>query len=263
MILRGNIFSQSLMMDTGITILTPSKYKRGTPYKVAYLLHGVCANHTNFVDYTMLATYAAGYPCIFIMPDGHRSFYADMVYGQKFFTYITEELPQICRSTFQISAEPEDTFIMGGSMGGYGALKCALTYPERYGACCALASGALYLKDFLREMDNHDQKGTPLSPWGELLIGDFRAAFGEHFTWSADIELLELAKRIKNPADAPRFYSLCGKSDDLLGLNRQFTRDMQNLLFDYTFEELPGGHDWPFFDAALKKALAFALTGGN
>lgn len=259
MILRGNVFSTSLMMDTGITVLTPGGHERRAPYKIVYLLHGVCGCNTNFVDHTMLAVHAAKYPCVIVMPDGHRSFYADMAYGQKFFTYVAEELPRICKRTFNISAAPEDTFIMGGSMGGYGALKCALTYPDQYAACCALAPGSLYMKEFMREMREHDREGTPLSPWGELLIGDFRAAFGSDFTWSEGIELLELAKRIQNQSDAPKFYSVCGTDDDLLGINRQFARDMEPLPIDFTYEEMDGGHNWPFFDAALEKALAFAL----
>lgn len=259
MILRGTVFSNSLMMETGITILTCGESGQQTPYKVAYLLHGVCGSNTNFMDSTMLSVYAAQYRCIFVMPDAHRSFYADMAYGQKFFTYVAEELPEICRDVFNISAQPEDTTVMGVSMGGYGALKCALTYPERYNACCALSPGSLYLKDFLREMRDHDQKGTPLSPWGSALIDDFRAAFGSDFRWSEQIELLELAKKIEDPAKAPWFYTACGTEDDLLPINQRFAGDMKRMAFDYKFEEFTGNHDWYFFDKALHKALDFAL----
>ncbi len=259
MILRGNIFSQSLMMDTGITILTPGNIGEGGPCAVTYLLHGVCGCNSNVIDYTMFMAHAAGYPSIFVMPDAHRSFYADMVYGQKFFTYIAEELPEICKSTFHISSRPADTYVMGISMGGYGALKCALAYPGRYAACCALSPGSLYLKDFLAEMREHDRHGAPLSPWGAMLIDDFRAICGHDFTWTPEIELLELARRIPSPTNAPRFYATCGDGDDLAGLNRQFARDMQELSFDYTYEEAPGSHDWYFFDGALKRALDFAF----
>jgi S-formylglutathione hydrolase FrmB len=140
-----------------------------------------------------------------------------------FFTYISEELPEICKAAFNISPQPEDTFVMGVSMGGYGALKCALTYPDRYGACCAFSSGPLYLKDFMSEMYGHDHSGTPLPPWGEALIDDYRAAFGQDFEWSPDIDVSELAKTA-SPPKAPRFYSCCGKSDGLADINRRFAR---------------------------------------
>ena len=41
-----------------------------------------------------------------------------------------------------ISPAREDNYIAGLSMGGYGALKAALTFPQRYAAACSL-SGAL------------------------------------------------------------------------------------------------------------------------
>jgi hypothetical protein len=34
---------------------------------------------------------------------------------------------------------------------------------------------------------------------------------------------------------------------------------MKALSFDFSYEEWDGGHDWAFFDQALKKGLAFAM----
>ncbi len=42
---------------------------------------------------------------VFVMPEVARSFYADMKYGLKYFTYVTEELPNICKTVFRISAK--------------------------------------------------------------------------------------------------------------------------------------------------------------
>ena len=72
-----------------------------------------------------------------------------MKYGLKYFSYITEELFKICKNIFNISSKREDTAIMGASMGGYGALKCALSKPEQYGFCGAFSPAFLFLKDYL------------------------------------------------------------------------------------------------------------------
>ena len=45
-------------------------------------------------------------------------------------------------SFFRLSRRREDTFVAGLSMGGYGALKWALRYPERFAAAASL-SGAV------------------------------------------------------------------------------------------------------------------------
>ena len=69
-----------------------------------------------------------------VLPEVQRSFYTDMVYGLPYFTYVSEELPTACRRMFGLSAAREQNYIFGLSMGGYGAMKCALTYPGRYAA---------------------------------------------------------------------------------------------------------------------------------
>ena len=45
-------------------------------------------------------------------------------------------------SFFRVSTRPEDTFVAGLSMGGYGALRWALKQPKRLGAAVSL-SGAV------------------------------------------------------------------------------------------------------------------------
>ena len=167
--LNGNVFSKVLDMDTGITIVTPNDLKLDGSYKVVYLLHGLCGNHRNWADYTLLPTYANDYDAIFIMPEVQRSFYMDMKYGLKYFSYITEELPEICKNIFNISSKREDTAIMGASMGGYGALKCALSKPDQYGFCGAFSPAFLFLKDYLDY-----QRDT-----GIVEFEDLKAIFGE------------------------------------------------------------------------------------
>ena len=67
-----------------------------------------------------------------VMPEVQRSFYADMAAGLDYFGYVAVELPAMCERMFGLPHERTKRYVMGLSMGGYGALKCALTYPERY-----------------------------------------------------------------------------------------------------------------------------------
>ena len=119
-------------METGITIVTPNGIVEKGKYRVAYLLHGLCGRSGDLADYTMLPAFANDYNIIFIMPEVARSFYTDMKYGLKYFSYITEELPVICKSIFNISSQREDTIIMGASMGGYGAFGPELEWSSKY-----------------------------------------------------------------------------------------------------------------------------------
>ena len=77
------------------------------------------------------------------MPEVGRYWYTDTSNGEKYFTFITEELPTMCRGCFKgMSDKREDNLIAGNSMGGYGAVKAALHHPDKYFGCVSL-SGAL------------------------------------------------------------------------------------------------------------------------
>ncbi|RDU24148.1 alpha/beta hydrolase [Anaerosacchariphilus polymeriproducens] len=254
MILRGNMFSKLLEMETGITVVAPSKMHEGN-YKVAYLLHGRCGRSGDLVDYTMLPVYANEYDIVFIMPEVARSFYTDMQYGLKYFSYVTEELPQICKNMFNISSNREDTMVLGISMGGYGALKCALSKPEQYSFCFASAPVCLYLKEFLDFLRSSNNIEEIKKIYGEELINDFFYAFGSDVKWTPEDEILELAKRLDQKDIKPSIYTTCGTKDEFREFNLRFKEDMEKLNFDFAYEEWEGQHDWYFFNESLQKAL--------
>ena len=166
-----------------------------------------------------------------------------------------EELPQLCKAVFQISARREDTAILGASMGGYGALKCALSRPEQYGMCGAFSSACLFLKDGLAEQQKPGGKQAFIEQYGEQLYLDFLAIFGEELEWKPEYELLELAKRFQNKESKPAIYMTCGSSDSFQPSHTQFRKEMEPLGFDFQYEEWPGGHDFFFFDHSLKRAI--------
>ena len=258
MILRGSVFSRILEMETGVTVITPQDYQTDRPYKIAYLLHGLCGNNSNWADYTMLPAHALDCPVVFVMPEAGRSFYADMKYGQRFFSYVADELSIICKRTFNVSAAPADTAVMGASMGGYGALKVALSRPDQFGVCCAFASACLYLREQIEGMNMLGDLEKIREYIGEQLIRDFQAILGDGFETGPENRILELARRVE-PGRRPKIYSACGTEDDLRGDNQRFRDDMKRLGYDFTYEEWIGEHDWLFFDAALKKGLGWWL----
>lgn len=261
MILRGNVFSNTLEMDTGIAVLIPNSFKENNKYQVAYLLHGLCGNNGTWLDYSMLPVYASEYNTIFVMPEVARSFYTDMKYGQKFFTYITEELPKICKSVFNISSKREDTAIIGASMGGHGALKCALSKPDQYAYCCAFSSPCLFLKEGLDNQRLYGHTEEFRAMYGERVINDFEAIFGEQLEWSPNNEILELAKNVSKQELRPRIYTACGTEDLFRADNQRFSEEIKNLNLECLYEEWAGNHSFYFFDEALKKALEFIYKG--
>ena len=141
MILRGSFYSQALGRQTNITLVGPDVWPQAGACKTAYVLHGMEGNQDTWADNSLLPLYAAKGNTLYVLPDGGRSFYRDMPQGPRYFTYLSQELPQMVRQRFQVSPIREDTAVLGCSMGGYGALLCALGCPERFGLCAAFAPG--------------------------------------------------------------------------------------------------------------------------
>lgn len=256
MLLRGSLYSQVLDMNTGVTIITPEE-SFPEPPKIAYILHGLNAGNGSWSESSMLPAYAKNYNVVFVMPEVGRSYYIDMRYGLRFFTYVSDELPELCARTFSLRSERENTVVIGASMGGYGALKCALTRPEKFGICCAFSSGSLYTAEFLDRLKRIGDWEKVATIMGRQRVADIHAIFGDDFRVEPENELSVVAERTADGTVLPRVYSACGTDDGFLRTNRRFREDLLRLGYDVTYEEWKGGHDWDFFNEALKKALAF------
>lgn len=233
------MFSQSLRMTTSIAVSLPADMSeppaQGMP--VLTVLHGLSDNHSNWYRRTNIDRYAEQAGVAVVMPEVQRGFYTDMRYGLRYFTYIAEELPALCRRMFRFSDRPEDNYIAGFSMGGYGALKTALTHPGRYAAVGAFSSVA-------------DIRNTSIRHEAE-----YEAIFGEGPGQDEDIFCLSSA--VLQTGGCPRFYLACGDRDYLLEDNRRLHTHLETIGLSHTYEEWPGDHNWAFWDTAIQKYLSF------
>jgi S-formylglutathione hydrolase FrmB len=216
MLLRGNFYSDVLRLYTGITFFVPDQYQDEEPYRVCYLFHGLHNDQNAWVDSTMLQVFARDYRTLFVLPAAGRSFYTDMKHGYQYFTYISEELPVIIKKVFNISAKREDTAVIGCSMGGYGALKAALSKPGQYGFCGAIASACLFINEHLEGLrKNAGQWLRTGGPEAQALLTDFQAAFGEDLAYNDSDEIVRLAEKAAARTVQPRIYAACGTEDKL------------------------------------------------
>ncbi len=254
MLLRGTIFSEALEMQTSVTIVAPNKPPKDSGYRVCYLLHGLCGNNGDFADYTTLPELVNRTDVLFVLPEVGRSFYTDLKYGGSYFTYVASELPKYIASVFHVSTRREDAAVMGVSMGGYGALKCALLHPETFGMCCAGAPAMLFLKKALsyhRSISVEERE----KQFGKQLPKDVAAMFGEKFTYDPASDVSALIKAAADAPQKPRIYMACGLSDDLLEQDRHFAKLVRSLPYDFTYEEWDGAHNWRFFAEMLEKGI--------
>ena len=149
--MRVQFYSDALGVSTSMTVLLPqpassqigmASVAGDEPPQLLYLLHGLSDDDTIWTRRTARERHVAGHDLAVVMPAVNRSFYTDEAYGAAYWQFLSEELPALVHRFFRVSDRPEDTFVAGLSMGGYGALKWALTHPDRFAAAASL-SGAL------------------------------------------------------------------------------------------------------------------------
>lgn len=212
-----------------------------------WLLHGLSDDHTIWQRRTSIERYASERGIAVVMPNAHRSWYCDMKYGGAYFTYLTEELPALCRSLFRgMSAEREHNLIAGLSMGGYGALKAALTYPERYRAAASL-SGAVDIAAYVKG------KSEEKEPYWYSVLGEFdKVAGGRN-------DLFAIAESAATKAQKPALFLWCGTEDPLLGANRRLKEHLDTLGLAPVYSESEGNHSWTYWDREIRRALDFFL----
>ena len=217
----------------------------------------------DWLDNSMLTSFADQANAIIVMPEVARSFYADMRFGLDYFSFVADEVPKICADVFNISADRERTSVIGGSMGAFGALRVALLRPERYARCAALASPAL----FLREDFDLAARGISVADleeiWGERLIRDFQAILGVDLEVGPEMDVPGLARAFNAQAVRPRFYAACGTKDSFVYENRRFAKEMQSLGYDYVYEEWPASHDRSFFNDGSAQVIGFLPRPGG
>ena len=130
------------------------------PLPVLYFLSGLTCREDNFMIKAGAQYWAAKYGIILVAPDTSprhtgiageddewdigtgAGFYVDATEEPwknhyQMYSYITQELPTVINSNF--STQPDQKSIFGHSMGGHGALICAMRNPQEYKSVSAFA----------------------------------------------------------------------------------------------------------------------------
>ncbi|OJX37886.1 MAG: hypothetical protein BGO78_07510 [Chloroflexi bacterium 44-23] len=217
--------------------------------KVLYLLHGLSDDSSAWQRFTSIEVYARQYGLVVVMPSVGRSFYVNQPNGQAYFAYLTEELPDYLEAVFGIKPRRENTLIAGNSMGGYGAIKAALLFPERYFAAASF-SGVLSLA-----IMNTHTAGKRQDEFS-MLFGDLNKLNG-----SEHDPAVWLQRASRNPQALPGLYISCGRQDDLYPLHNVFINACQKLDVPVDAYEEDAGHTWLFWDRQIQRFLAQVLPG--
>ncbi len=146
------------------------------PVPVLYYLSGLTCTEENFMIKAGAQRLAAKYGLMLVVPDTSprdtgtpgeteewylgtgAGFYIDATQDPwnkhyQMYSYVVKELPELVAQQFPVI--PDRKGIFGHSMGGHGALICALKNPQKYKSVSAFAPLAAPMR----------------SPWGETIFG--------------------------------------------------------------------------------------------
>jgi len=251
-LIRIDHVPETVGVNLPLYIILPDPGKMGgipvAQHKVLYLLHGLSDDGSAWQRYTSIETLANAYGLVVVMPSAGRSFYIDQPNGQKFFTYLTNELPHYLGDVFGLKPHRKDTFIAGNSMGGYGAIKAGLLHPELYAAAASF-SGVLAIAVL------------QLLPEADPRRAEFAQLFGEldKLVGSEHDPAVWLKQAAKQPSRVPRLFISVSRQEDIYPLSGMFHAACQSAGVASEYHEEDGAHDWFFWDVQIRLFLTSFL----
>lgn len=251
-LIRLDFSPESVKINSPLYIIIPDPEQlRVVPLKerkVLYLLHGHGDDGSAWQRYTSIEVYARRYGLVVVMPSFWTSFYTDSSIGHLYFRYLIDELPKFMEGVFGITPKRENTLIAGNSMGGYGSLKAALNYPERFFAAASFSG--LVSMAVVQVMPQDDPRKAEFIQ----IFGDPSKLPGSEYdpiTW--------VKHAAQNQKALPYLYVSCGRQEDLFPLNLQFNAVCNSLGVNIDYKEYDGTHTWPFWDVQIQQFLARVL----
>ena len=245
--LTSRLMGRKMPYSVVLPVDYSNRESSGRRYPVIYLLHGLTGRFDNWTTKSSLVETSRKYAVIIVTPEGQNGWYTDNLTkdGDKFESYIIRELiPEVDRR-YRTAARRDQRSIAGLSMGGYGAIKFGLKYPELFSLAGSF-SGALGAASIT-------QKEIP-GAIGRTIDEIFGPAGSE--TRKAN-DLFDIVRR-STPEKVKAFpflYLDCGTEDFLFPNNRDFVALLLEKNVPHEFRQLPGGHNWTYWDAQVEEFL--------
>lgn len=267
--------SQYLSVNTQITVILPDKPREMTPvrfyqcnrkYKALWLLHGTFGDHTDWIRKTNIELYAAERNLAVIMPSASNSNYSNWnhyMLGYSMYDYLIKELMPLIYGWFPVSDKRIDNFIAGLSMGGRGAVKYAVNYPEKFAGAAILSAVPVNFDEFCPGHDN-----PFLNPEDFRMKNTLKNSGGLNSYIHSEENVWAILDKLAPSGTLPKLFFACGENDALLYSRfLSFQEHCRSICLEAEWFSLPGySHEWRFWDLSIQKALDFfslQKDGGN
>lgn len=249
---------QSKLLGRTVTyqVLIPIQYLSGDNEKklfpVVYLLHGVSGHSNNWLQKTSIARYANPLDVFVVMVEGGDGWYTDSatVSQDKFESYILHELIPDVEGRYRVQKSRAGRAIAGLSMGGYGAIKFGLKYPDMFifaGSMSGAFGAAAWTEKDLKPGVIRDSVLKVFGP-ADSATRQTNDVFKLVREWPAD-----------KIASLPYLYFDSGTEDLFFKENRDLAYLLVEKKIPHEYRELPGNHSWTYWNQQLREILRTSI----
>ena len=244
--------STALQRKWSYAVYLPDGYETSNlKYPVLYLLHGHGQDLYAWVNFghiqpttDELIAHGEIPPAIIVMPDAGTTWFVDR--KEKMETAVIQDLIGDVQHTFRVIEARNGRVVAGLSMGGYGALRFVLKYPEMF-AAAGLLSPAIY--------DPEVPQGSGARRAGVFGAAEFDPQVWKELNYPTLWEAF-LAKKIAVP-----MYINSGDDDDFF-IEAEATRLYSLLRKNNQPAELrivDGAHRWPVWESTIGDAMRYVF----
>ncbi|MFZ3265172.1 MAG: alpha/beta hydrolase-fold protein [Terriglobales bacterium] len=231
--------SAALNRDMRYRVVLPASIAAGVKLPVVYLLHGGGGNFRDWSNYSDVAAFAER-GLILVMPEGDDSYYMNAAERPqyRYEDYIVSDLIAAAESKFPVAKGRANRAVVGVSMGGFGAIKLALSHPELFVFAAGISPAVdVPSRPFsIKRISQWQHYRSIFGPWGSRTRRE-----GDPFVLARSVD----------PTKMPYLFLTCGDQEGLLPANRSFATLLESRHFRYEFHIVPGGHNWNQWDEQL------------
>lgn len=241
-----SFLSMSLMREVSLKVILPTDNaainQAQPPFKTVYFLNGYSASSEQMLTYLGLRVESELKGLAIVIPNGENAFYTDVPERNgRYSTFVSQELVEFTRKVFPLSDKPEDTYLAGISMGGFGALYNGLKHPEVFSKVAALSPAIdLY----------HIPAVVGLPP---ILMDQYFGSQEKYENSDADLKNAYLQDRPR-----PELFVGCGRQDlAVWDQVKDFKDRLDQAGIPHTWMELDGNHDTYTWQCMLDRVFSF------
>jgi S-formylglutathione hydrolase FrmB len=246
--------------------LPPSYSASNNRFPVLYFLHGLNENEMRWssrgrTDLTLDQLIREGRIGEFIvaLPFASTSFYTNTRQGDEpWEDMIIKEFVPTIESTYRVAAARKTRGISGISMGGYGALKLAMKYPELFGSVSS--HSAALIPDLAAASGNVSARRL------DMFVGLFERIYGisKDLTYWDQNNPLTLAKDTRR-LNGMKIYFDCGTEDEYgFFVGARLLDDLlTKAAVPHEMHLYPGAHGWDYAVQHIDESLQFHWNAFN